>query len=287
MTNLYLTTVAADAQVTVSGGAGGSQTKWEAGWSAGAASRSVVKQNQNPRVTTVQMTDGTGTLQSANYVAWYTERLNAVTITGTITCTMWDREVSTSTNALACIVVELVSADGTFIGTIHTVRALGAEMVTVAGGAVSTVTMTAANVVDTTIDEGERLRISLWMTSTALTTTTTHYAQFYVNGPTGSAGSSQLAFTESLSAFTGFAGDAAPALTVAVAAAGGRVWAGAAPVGVSAAVAADGWAGLKTALAYGASAAGLTGGDGTWVNPSYAAGAGEPDSAYATWAVPS
>jgi len=202
MTNLYLTTVAADASVTISGGSGGSQTKWLADWNAAASSRSVVKQNQNPLVTTIQMTDGTGTLQSANFVAWYTNPLNAVLITGTVTCSMWDREVSTATNAFGCIIVERVGGDGTFISTIAAAAPVGTEMTTASGGAATTLTLTAANVVDTQLNAGDRLRISLWATSTALTTTTTHYSQFYVNGPTGSAGSSQLAFTETLSIYT-------------------------------------------------------------------------------------
>jgi hypothetical protein len=199
VTNLYLTTVAADAVVTVSGGGGGSQTKWKAGWSAGASSRSVVKHCQNPLVTTVQMTDSATTGESANFVAWYSDPLQAVTITGTVTCSMWNREVATTTNANAAILIERVGGDGTFISTIMAAINDGAgEMATTAGGAAQTVTLAAATVSDTTLVTGNRLRISLWMTSTALTTTTTHYAQYYVNGPTGSAGSSQLAFTETL-----------------------------------------------------------------------------------------
>ena len=206
MTNLFLTTLAADSAVTVSGGAGGSQTKWKAGWSAGASSRPVVKHTQNPRVTTVQMTDSATTGESANFVAWYTEPLNAVTIAGTVTCSMWDREAAIATNARPCIVIERCGGDGTFISTVMPAIDDGAgEMVTTAGGAADTVTLAAATVVDTTLVTGDRLRISLWMTSTALATATTHYAQFYVNGPTGSAGSSQLAFTETITVAAGAA----------------------------------------------------------------------------------
>ena len=196
MTNLYLTTVAADAGVTA-----GSGTKWKAGWSAGASSRSVVKKCQNPRVTPDQMTDGVSTTDGT-VVAWYTEQLDPVTITGTITCSMWDREVDTSTNARPAILIERCSADGTVLATVmDSIDAGAGEMATTAGGAADTVTLTAANVADTAISGGERLRISLWMASTALSTTTTRYAQYYVNGPTGSAGSSQLAFTESLAVY--------------------------------------------------------------------------------------
>jgi hypothetical protein len=44
--------------------------------------------------------------------------------------------------------------------------------------------------------------------------------------------------------------------------------------------------GTESGPNYGGTATDLGGGDGSWVNPSYAAGASEPDEAVATWAVP-
>ena len=191
MTNLYLTTVAADTAVTA-----GSGTKWKAGWSAGASARTVTKKCTNPSGTPSQMTDGAATTDGT-LVSWYTEPLTAVTITGAITCTMWTFEIDTSTNARQAIRVEQCAADGTVLSTIVPSSLVnGTEMPATA--AVQTFSITAGSVVDTTILGGQRLHITLYMASTALSTTTTRYAQYGVNGATGATGSSQLAFAESL-----------------------------------------------------------------------------------------
>lgn len=199
MSDIHLRSDAADAAVTVGAG-----TKWLALSANASSSRSVVKRCQNPNASPYQITDGSGTTDGT-VVSWYTKPLQAVTITGTITCTMWDRELNASVNAAPVIQIERCSATGTILSTIiaNSVNEGSGEMPTTAGSDI--VTLTAANVADTAISGGERLRITLWLANASaqggtgtMSVTTTYYAQFWINGAVGGAGQARLAFTESL-----------------------------------------------------------------------------------------
>jgi len=197
VTTLYLTSTTADAAVVV-----GTGTNWLASTAAAASARTVVKQAGS--APPYQVTDGTGTTDGT-VVSWYSQRLAATTITGTCTCTLFDQEVSTSTNAAPVVQIERCGGDGTVLATIvaSSVNEGAGEMTTTSAS--DTVTISAANMTDTALTDGDRLRISLWIGSASaqggsgtLTTTTTHYARFWVNSATCS-----LAFTETLTAWTG------------------------------------------------------------------------------------
>jgi stage V sporulation protein SpoVS len=199
MSNLFLSSGAADAAVT-----GGSGTKWKATQTAGASARTIVKKCANPNTLPAQMTDGAGT-NDGTVVSWYSDPLAAVTITGTITCSLWTFEGAVAVNASVAIQVERVNGSGTFQSTIcaNSVNGGAGECPTTAGS--YTQTLPAASVVDTAMSAGDRIRVTAWLEnasdqggSGSLTTATTRYAQMYINGPTGSSGQSQLAFTESL-----------------------------------------------------------------------------------------
>jgi hypothetical protein len=83
-------------------------------------------------------------------------------------------------------------------------------MATTTGGATKTITVTAANVVDTALASGERLKVALFIDNAvdqggSGSMASGFSAQFWVNGPTGAAGQSQIAFAETLVSFlTGF-----------------------------------------------------------------------------------
>ncbi len=79
----------------------------------------------------------------------------------------------------------------------------GLEMATTPGGAAETITILVANVISTTLANGDRLKVQLGIDNAvdqggSGTMASGQNAQFFVNGPTGSAGQSQIAFTETI-----------------------------------------------------------------------------------------
>lgn len=197
MTSLFLTSASADAAVTA-----GSGTKWKAGWAPGAAATHLNKNTVAGPTAPLQVTDGAaGT--DGTVVSWYTEPLYAVTIAGQIVCSLWDRENATANNVAPTIRIERCSGDGSVLSTIvaETTSHGAGEMPTTAGGATDTITCTAANVTDTTLSDGDRLRITLWIDDASGQGGTGSMAsggrgEFWVNGPNGAQGQAQLAFTE-------------------------------------------------------------------------------------------
>ena len=198
MTKLYLTAASADAAVTA-----GSGTKWKADWAPGASSTHLNKNTVAGPTAPLQMTDGATPGTDGTVVSWYTEPLWGVTIAGAINCLFWDRENATNNNVAPTMRIERCSADGTVQSTIvsETTSHGAAEMGQTAGGASDALVASAANVTDTTILDGERLRITLWIDDAAGQGGTGSMAsggrgEFWVNGPNGAAGQAELSFTE-------------------------------------------------------------------------------------------
>ena len=197
MSNIYLTSASADAGVTA-----GSGTKWKADFTPGASATHLNKNTVVGPTAPLQMTDGAaGTDGTA--VSFYTPQLWGVTIAGAITCSLWDRENATANNVAPTIRIERTSSDGTVQSTIvdETTNHGAAEMGTTAGGSADTISVSAANVTDTTLSDGDRLRITLWIDDAAGQGGTGSMAsggrgEFWVNGPNGSQGAAQLAFAE-------------------------------------------------------------------------------------------
>jgi hypothetical protein len=198
MTSVYLTSAAADAAVTA-----GSGTKWKADWAAGASSRLLNKNTAAAPASALQVTDSATAGTDGTVVSWYTEPLWGVTIAGQIICLVWTRESATSANVAPTIRIERCDGAGNVLSTIvaeNTNQGAG-EMGTTAGGATDSITCTAANVADTTLSDGDRLRITLFIDNAADhsgtgTMASGANAQFYVNGPNGAAGQAQIQFTE-------------------------------------------------------------------------------------------
>ena len=198
MSNIFLTSAAADAAVTV-----GSGTKWKANFTPGAASTHLNKNSVVGPTVPLQMTDGATPGTDGTVVSFYTPPLWPVTIAGAIVCSLWDRENATANNVAPTVRIERCSADGTVQSTIvaETANHGALEMGTTAGGASDVFTLSAANVTDTAILDGERLRITLWIDDAAGQGGTGSMAaggrgEFWINGANGAAGQSQLAFTE-------------------------------------------------------------------------------------------
>jgi hypothetical protein len=160
--NVVLSNDAADAAVTV-----GSGTKKKAHLHApGGSSTQVVKVSAAGPTAPLQMTDGAGTTDGAA-IAWYTAPLTAVTIAGAISWAMWTQENATANNVAVAVKIERCSGDGTVLSTIvdpATSQAAGEAPTTAAADSGSA---SAANVTDTTLVVGDRLRITLWVDDAA------------------------------------------------------------------------------------------------------------------------
>jgi hypothetical protein len=160
--NILLSADAADAAVTV-----GSGTKKKAFLHApGGSSTQVVKVSAAGPTAPLQMTDGAGTTDGTA-IAWYTAPLTAVTIAGAISWAMWTQENATANNVAVAVKIERCSGDGTVLSTIvdpATSQAAGEAPTTAASDSGSA---SAANVTDTTLVVGDRLRITLWVDDAA------------------------------------------------------------------------------------------------------------------------
>src|ERR1051326_6997274 len=162
-TKAWLSTTAADSAVTV-----GSDTKKLATTTqTGGTNTQVVKQTVNGPSSPVQMTDGSGTTDGTT-ISWYTQPLGAITIAGAISWSIYTLESAAQANAALCIRVERCLNDGTVQSTIaaETINQAATEMVTTTA-ANQTGSFTAAQVTDTALNAGDRLRISLWIDDAA------------------------------------------------------------------------------------------------------------------------
>jgi hypothetical protein len=141
-------------------------------------------------------------------LAWYSDPVLSVTIAGTITASLWGIESATTANAAPCIGVYRCDGLGAVISTIVDPDPAtsgsqgGLEFSTTAGA--KTCTIAAATVVDTALAAGDRIKVMLCIDDAAdqggsgSMTASGRNARLYCNGPTGQAGSSQIAFTETI-----------------------------------------------------------------------------------------
>ncbi len=111
----------------------------------------------------IKLSDSTTAGVVGSSIAWYSDQLQAVTIAGQIVCSMWCQESANAANVAPTVGILRCDANG-------------AEL--------STIVAWAANL---GVDQGG-----------SGTMASGQNAQFFVNGPTGSAGQSQIAFTETI-----------------------------------------------------------------------------------------
>lgn len=201
MSNLFLTT----ASMTASTPGGAETTRWRLAGTAGPAAHVCNKNTAAGPVTPLLVTDSQTAGTDGNSIGWYSDPLAAVTIAGQITASLWGRESATTANAAPCIGVYRCDAAGAVLATIvdPTVSQGGLEFATTAGGATKTCTITAANVTDTALAAGERLKVTLCIDDASAqggagTMASGANCQMYVNGATGGSGQSQIAFTETI-----------------------------------------------------------------------------------------
>lgn len=141
----------------------------------------------------LQVTNGQGSLP----VYWYSPRLNAVTISGTVTLNIWGFESSMNANAGYHVRLDRVSSTGVFISTIlDSDRAV--EMATAVSVHNWTVTPTS-----TTLASGDRLRITVFLDDAGGNMASGFQVQTHFNGTSaGATGDTYVRVTETLSAYT-------------------------------------------------------------------------------------
>jgi hypothetical protein len=136
----------------------------------------------------VQVTDTAGgTAQE-----WYTEPLQAVTISGTITKVIWGNESATQANAGFHVQVHRTTNAGAVISTIHDSER-GTEM----SSANNVNTWTTGTVTSTTLATGDRLRIRVLINDAGGTMSQNRSATYRFNGAVAAAdGNTYVEFTE-------------------------------------------------------------------------------------------
>lgn len=199
MTNLFLTIVDMSAAVP----SGAETTRWKLASAAGGSARVCNKNTATGPTAPLKITDGATGGTDGVSVAWYSDPVTAVTIAGQIVASLWDVESASTANVAPAIGVYRCDAGGAELATIvNPATSNGAgEMTTTASSDV--VTITAANVTDTALLDGERIKVALFIDDAADhggtgSMASARSAQFQVNGPTGSAGQAQIAFTETI-----------------------------------------------------------------------------------------
>lgn len=199
MTSLYLTTAV---QVVPSAA---EPTRWRLAGTAGASSRACNKNTAAGPTAPLLVTDSaTAGLDGAS-LGWYSDPLAAVTIAGQIVASLWGVESAATANAAPCIGVYRTDVSGIVLATIVDPATAGSqgglELATTAGA--KTCTIAAATVTDTSLNAGERLKVTLCVDDAADqggsgSMASAQNARLFVNGPTGSAGQSQITFTETI-----------------------------------------------------------------------------------------
>ena len=208
MTNLFLS--AGDMSAVTPGGT--ETTRWRLSGSAGTAGMARVcnKNTVAGPTAPLPVTDSQTTGTDGNTVAWYSDPVASVTIAGAVTASLWGVESASTANAAPCIGVYRCAADGTVLATIIDPAAAGSqgalEFATTA--AAKTCTLTAGMITDTTLASGERLKVTLCIDDAAdqggsgSMTASGRSVQFTLAGPTGGAGQSLIAFTETILSVT-------------------------------------------------------------------------------------
>lgn len=135
----------------------------------------------------VQATDTAG----GAALSWLTPPLAAVTIAGAIAPNLWAFESASNVNAKRRILIERTTTAGVVNGTVVPATTHGAEIGTTnAANAAWSITPTS-----TTLLDGERLKITLFVDLTSAAAGTVTYS---VNAQKGAAGDSWIEFTETL-----------------------------------------------------------------------------------------
>jgi hypothetical protein len=215
MTNLFLSAT----DMTAATPSGAEATRWQLAGSAGPVSGARVC-NKNgvaappaPLLVTDSQIAGT----DGAVIGWYSDPVAAVTIAGTITASLWGQESATSANSAPCIGVYRCDPSGAVISAIVNPATAGSqgalEFTTTAAAKTCTIT---AGVTSTALAAGDRLKVTLCIDSAvnqggAGSMSSSQNSQLTVNAPTGGAGQSQIAFTETivsivLTGFTAVAG---------------------------------------------------------------------------------
>jgi hypothetical protein len=202
MTDLFLTNASQSA-----GTPGGTETtRWRLSGTAGNSGKICNKNTAAGPTAPLGVTDSATAGTDGNSLAWYSDPLAAVTIAGQIVASLWGVESASTANAAPCIGVYACDATGAVVATIvdpATAGSQGAlEFATTA--AAKTCTITAATVADTTLAAGQRLKVTLCIDDAAdqggsgSMTASGRSVQFTINGVTGQAGQSRIAFTETI-----------------------------------------------------------------------------------------
>jgi hypothetical protein len=201
MTDLFLTNASQSAGTP----SGTETTRWRLSGTAGNSGKICNKNTAAGPTAPLGVTDSATAGTDGNSLAWYSDPLAAVTIAGQIVASLWGVESASTANAAPCIGVYACDATGAVVATIvdpATAGSQGAlEFATTAGA--KTCTITAATVADTTLAAGQRLKVTLCIDDAADqggsgSMVSAKNAQLYVNGATGQAGQSRIAFTETI-----------------------------------------------------------------------------------------
>lgn len=127
-------------------------------------------------------------------LTFISEPLEAVTIDGAITVALRFWESSNSANVRARVIIDRLDSHGKFVSQIADQTA-GAEASTTAQS-VETISIAAGSVTTTALDDGDRLRITVY--GSGATMNAGHTFSLSVNGASGGNGDSSAAFTETL-----------------------------------------------------------------------------------------
>ena len=201
MSNLFLTTASMTAQTPN----GTETTRWKAAGTAGASARVCNKNTAAGPTSPLGVTDSQTAGTDGNSLAWYSDPVSAVTIAGQIVASLWGVESATTANAAPCIGVWRCDSTGAVLSAIVDPAPSGSqgalEFATTSGA--KTCTVAAATVTDTALSSGDRLKVALFIDDAADqggsgSQASGRNAQLYVNGATGQAGQSQIAFTETI-----------------------------------------------------------------------------------------
>lgn len=127
---------------------------------------------------------------------WFTPPLEAVTIAGAISVALRFWESANQANTSPYVVIERCDGTGRVLSVIAQ-QAHGTEAGTTAQGQM-TISITAGNVTDTTLDTGDRIKITVYGTDGGGTMASGRTFSLSVNGASSGNGDSNVTFTESL-----------------------------------------------------------------------------------------
>ena len=136
---------------------------------------------------------------------WY--RVDAVTISGTITKNFWMSESNMSANVTAQVIIDRCDSTGAFISTVQNSE-FGTELPVTTRAAQN---WTTGTVTSTNFATGDYIRVQIYGNDATATTMASGFTfEAFYGGPTAAAdGDSYVTFTETIPAWTGGGGPAA------------------------------------------------------------------------------